>query len=110
MFLFIGEGFKEDFNDVFGFLSSAGKLPKSGELLGTSVTVEEWSTRVLDFQSMSGLVCFKNGIPRMTDSVPIGAIRNISWCFTLTILNFSTTWQEKYIAELLSVRTTFVIW
>ena len=87
MFWFEKEGFRGimkgmgSFGGVFFSSSDAHELLEPGEgLLGISITVGEQDTRVLDFQLMLGLVRSKNGIPRITDSIPIGVMRNISRC------------------------------
>ena len=87
MFSFLGESFRGiikdtgSFSGIFFLLSNTGESLELGEGSETSITVgfsKKWGVRVFDFQLMSGLMYFRKDIPRITDSVLIEAMRNIS--------------------------------
>ena len=92
------ESFIKGFNSIFGLLFNIDELLESEESLEISVTIEfndKWEpetlcgTKVFDFQLIFRLACFKNSIPRMTDSILIGTMRNTSWYFILVMSNFN---------------------
>src|SRR5262245_2192717 len=64
---------------------------------------------VLVLQLILGFMCLRNSIPRITDWVLIGAIRNVLVCITPTIVNFTVIWHDESIEEVLLAKVTLVV-